>query len=319
MLSKNLDLTYLMVWTIVLANVVGGVMAFMLSNQLAKVVKVRAAILVPLVMAIVFVGVLQSSRQWEDIYFLLGVGMIGWIMKRARWSRAPLILAFVLMPLVENYYYIATRIHGWEWAVRPIPLVVLSLTALGLIVMLAFRARRNLRSMDQGQWVFKPSLRTSTWLPVVFIVVCVLAFWSTLGWPQRAAIVPQIILILGGVTAFVAILGEWFRIERTATGTSDEGMHYDIETDFGDMPLRRIWIRALVYIAWLIGFLLLARTIGIIPAIGPFVLAYIWVQRERWFVAGTIAGVFWLVAWVLFEHFLRLAWPTPWVNLAALF
>lgn len=312
MLSKNLDLTYLMVWTIVLANVVGGLMAFMLSNQLARVVKVRAAILVPLVMAVVFIGALQSSRQWEDIYFLLGIGTLGWLMKRARWSRAPLILAFVLMPLVENYYYISTRIHGWEWVLQPIPLVVLSLTGLGLLVMMVMRGRRSLIRASSGRWIVRPVWNMQTWLPLVLLVFSGLAYWSTLVWPLQAAVVPRIILVVAMVMSVAALISEWVNI---ASPETTEEVHYDIETDFGELPLRQIWWRAVVFLAWLLGFLLLARAIGIVPAMGPFVLAYIWCQREKWFTALLTGGLFWGAGWLLFDHFLRLAWPLPWWTL----
>lgn len=319
MLTRNLDLTYLMVWTIVLANVVGGLMAFMLSNQLARIVKVRAAILVPLVMAIVFIGALQSSRQWEDIYFLLGLGVLGWLMKRARWSRAPLILAFVLMPLVENYYYIATGIHGWEWMLRPIPATVLALTALGLLIMMIARSRATISSLSGGRWTLVPNWSMRTWMPVALLAVGVVAYWTTLDWPFRAAVVPRSILVIAMVMSAVALLNEWYVIKKHPSAEpAEKEVHYDIETDFGDLSLRQIWWRALVFIAWLVGFLLLARAIGIVPAIGPFVIGYIWWQRERWVTAVLVGSVFWLFSWFLFEQFLRLAWPIPWWSLSSL-
>lgn len=313
MLSRNLDLTYLMVWTIVLANVVGGVMAFMLSNQLAHVVKVRAAVLVPLVMSVVFIGALQASRQWEDLYFLLGIGILGWIMKRARWSRAPLILAFVLMPLVENYFAIAMRIHGWEWALRPIPLTVLLLTALGLVILLAVRSRHNLRRLQGGRLRISPDFSTRSVFPLIVLLLCAFAYVSTQTWPQRAATVPQILTVLGALMAFGALAAEWIRIHYRGTRPElAEGMHYDIETDFGDLKTGTIWWRAAVYIGWLVAFLLLARFVGLLWAVGPFVLAYILLNRERWLVAVPVALTIWGLAWLIFDWLLNLPWPQPW-------
>jgi TctA family transporter len=80
MLSANLDVTYLMMWGIVAANVIGGIIALMLVRPLAKVVFIKSSILVPLISGVVFMGAVQSTRQWEDALFLLLIGVAGWML-----------------------------------------------------------------------------------------------------------------------------------------------------------------------------------------------------------------------------------------------
>ena len=77
MLTKHLDVTYTLVWSVALANVLGAGICFVFANQLAKVALVRIGILAPVVLAVVFVGAFQGSRQWGDIYALLIFGFPG--------------------------------------------------------------------------------------------------------------------------------------------------------------------------------------------------------------------------------------------------
>ncbi|NIW25279.1 MAG: hypothetical protein GWN29_12310, partial [Gammaproteobacteria bacterium] len=89
MLTENLDVTYSIVWSIALANIIGAGLCLAFSNQLARVASIRIGLLLPVVLAIIFIGAFQGSRQWGDLYVLLGFGVFGWIMKRQGWPRPP--------------------------------------------------------------------------------------------------------------------------------------------------------------------------------------------------------------------------------------
>ena len=115
MLTTRLDVTYTLVWSVAIANVLGAGICFTFANQLAKVALIRIGVLAPVVLAITYIGAFQGSRQWGDIYALLLFGIIGWIMKRLRWPRPPLILGFVLGGLVERYMFISVERYGADW------------------------------------------------------------------------------------------------------------------------------------------------------------------------------------------------------------
>ncbi|MDP1647479.1 MAG: tripartite tricarboxylate transporter permease [Rubrivivax sp.] len=217
MLTKHLDMTYLMVWAIVLANIIGGALAYMMAGQLARVVFVRAAILVPMISAVVVVGAVQSSRQWADLLFLLLVGALGWVMKRARWARAPMFLAFILTPLVERYYHISVNLHGAQWATKPAVAVMLALTVLFLLGVALVRIRKTVRRGAAGPRRLRP-----VWNIDSGFALAVLA---------------------------AALASAWWVPVAPPTATQHEGMHYDLETDFGGLSKRDIGLRALKYLA----------------------------------------------------------------------
>ena len=96
MLTKHLDVTYTMVWSIAIANIFGTGLCLLLTNHLARLANVRVHLLAPLVIVVVFMAAFQAKRHFGDLVLLLAFGILGWLMKRFGWPRPPLILGLVL-------------------------------------------------------------------------------------------------------------------------------------------------------------------------------------------------------------------------------
>ncbi|MFN7024658.1 MAG: tripartite tricarboxylate transporter permease [Pseudorhizobium sp.] len=315
MLTTKLDLTYLMVWAVVLANILGGILALALARPLSLVVFVRPAILVPIISLVVFAGALQSTRQWEDGLFLLLIGALGWIMKRARWPRAPLFLAFILAPLIEKYFFISYNIHGMNFVYRPWVAVLLVATILFLLFV---ALGRLVKSRRQGKTIEKIRLDVNVNLDTVFSLVLTLVFAaaliSALQWQFMAGIMPQIAAGLGLVTSAVALLASVVQVDYRAGAKTPEAQHFDLETDFGDLAPQIILTRGLHYLLLLIALGILSWAIGLLLALPIFMAAYLSINRERPVLTLLVTAGFWLVAWLLFDKLLKLAWPTPLFN-----
>jgi len=110
MLTKHLDTTYSMVWSIALANVVGSGLCFTFSGQLAKLATLRYTLIMPCVLSLIYIGAFEHSRNWGDLYSLLFFGLLGWAMKHFRWPRPPLVLGFILGSILERYMFAARRV-----------------------------------------------------------------------------------------------------------------------------------------------------------------------------------------------------------------
>src|SRR5712664_1075359 len=132
MLSKHLDITYSMVWSIALANIVGSGLCFLFSGQLARLATLRYTLIMPCVLGIIYIGAFEGSRSWGDLFALLAFGVIGWTMKQLRWPRPPLILGLVLGDVIERYLFISVERYGYEWLGRPIVIGLLALAVYGL-------------------------------------------------------------------------------------------------------------------------------------------------------------------------------------------
>lgn len=142
MLSKHLSVTYSMVWTIVLANVVTVVVCFLFLDQLARLTGVRGSILIPLILVLVFVGSYTSNNHYGDMVATLAFGAIGYLMVLAGWPRAPFVLGLVLGKIAENYLYISIARYEAAWLTRPVVLVLIVI-AIAVIIYPLFQARRK--------------------------------------------------------------------------------------------------------------------------------------------------------------------------------
>ena len=96
MLHKNLDITYAMVWSVALANILGAGACYAFSPQFARLATLRYTLILPAVLSIVYIGAFEASRSWGDLFALLLFGVFGWLMKQFKWPRPPLVLGLVL-------------------------------------------------------------------------------------------------------------------------------------------------------------------------------------------------------------------------------
>jgi putative tricarboxylic transport membrane protein len=142
MLSKHLSVTFSMVWTIVLANIVAVGASFLVLNRLAALTRVRGHLLVPVILVLVFIGSYTANNHYGDVIVTLVFGGIGWLMMRGGWPRAPFVLGLVLGKIAENYLYISVARYEWSWLTRPVVLLLLAL-AVAVVLYPLFQARRR--------------------------------------------------------------------------------------------------------------------------------------------------------------------------------
>jgi TctA family transporter len=133
MLTTHLDITYAIMWSTAIANIMATGIALVFTNQLAKLSAVRIHLLAPLVMIVVFLAAYQATVSMGDLITLLAIGALGWIMKRCGWPRPPLLLGFVLGALVERYLFISVKAYGWSWLSRPLVVVIFFVTIVTLV------------------------------------------------------------------------------------------------------------------------------------------------------------------------------------------
>jgi len=142
MLTEHLPVTFSMVWTIVLANLVTVLACFLVLNRLARLTTVRGALLIPVIMVLVFIGSYTSNSHYGDIVVTLVFGGIGYLMVLGGWPRAPFVLGLVLGKIAENYLYISMARYDAAWLTRPVVLVLMGL-AVAVILYPLFQSRRK--------------------------------------------------------------------------------------------------------------------------------------------------------------------------------
>jgi len=148
MLTKHLDITYTMIWSIAIANIFGTGLCLLLTNQLAKIALVRIHLLVPIVVVMVVLASFQATRHYGDLLSLMFFSFLGWFMKRFGWPRPPLVLGLVLSGIIENYLFISISRYGAAWTTRPI-VVIIGLLIIGSL----YYGFRTARAAQKGKEV----------------------------------------------------------------------------------------------------------------------------------------------------------------------
>jgi TctA family transporter len=149
MLTSHLTVTFSMVWTIVLSNIITVVACFLFLDRLARITSVPAHRLIPVILVLVFIGSYTTNNQYADILVTLIFGAVGYLMVRAGWPRAPFVLGLVLGKIAENYLYISVARYEAAWLARPVVMVLFAL-AVVVIVYPIIRARRLARKDAQA-------------------------------------------------------------------------------------------------------------------------------------------------------------------------
>ena len=144
LLTEHVDLVFLIVWTVALANIIGAIICYLLTNKLAMITKIPPHILAPLALTIIFTGTLYSTSAVPGIFLLIGFGILGCLMKILGWPRPALLLAFILGPIIETFYFQTTTIYDFAWLLRPSVIVIL-VCAVG-IISLGFTIQRKAKA-----------------------------------------------------------------------------------------------------------------------------------------------------------------------------
>jgi putative tricarboxylic transport membrane protein len=146
-------------WGIIASMYIGNLMLLVLNLPLigmwVQLLKLPYNVLFPLILLFTIVGVYCSSNNVFDVYVMVGFGVIGYLMRKFGYEPAPLVLAFVLGPLLENNLrksLILSQGDLMTFIERPISAVCLIAAAILLIgpLMPSLRKKRELVALDEG-------------------------------------------------------------------------------------------------------------------------------------------------------------------------
>ncbi len=128
LLRDELDLVFVIIWSLALGNIFGTLLCLLLSRPIAALTFVPFYYLAPVVLIIVILGAFQETRHWGDLLMLFGFGLLGWIMKRISMPRPPLLIGFILSSLAERYLWMSYNLYDWEWLYRPMVIAIGTVT-----------------------------------------------------------------------------------------------------------------------------------------------------------------------------------------------
>jgi TctA family transporter len=146
MLAQHLDITFAMVWILVIANIVTAGVCFLFLNQLAKITFVRGNLLIPFLLMFVFLGAFTAHNNLSDIVVALIFGLLGYFMVLFEWPRPPFVLGLVLGGIAENNLWISTAAYGTTWLRHP-TVVVIAVISLVVLIYPIIRGREKTKEV----------------------------------------------------------------------------------------------------------------------------------------------------------------------------
>lgn len=125
MLTKDLHVTFSLIWVLVVSNVVTVAVCFLFLNRLARLTQIRGSLLIPVLLLFIYLGSYTHTNSFGDILVTLFFGALGWLMMAFDWSRPALLLGLVLGRLADNYLWISYSRYEFEFLLRPGVLIIM--------------------------------------------------------------------------------------------------------------------------------------------------------------------------------------------------
>jgi putative tricarboxylic transport membrane protein len=138
-------------WGVVTSMYIGNAMLLVLNLPLigvwVKILKIPYPILFPLILLFCLIGVFSLNNNVGEIGLMLFFGGVGYLMKKFNYEAAPLVLALVLGPMMENALRQSLIMSNGSVSIfftRPISLgIVLVVLALLLLPLLPWVKRKR--------------------------------------------------------------------------------------------------------------------------------------------------------------------------------
>jgi TctA family transporter len=293
MVQENLDLIFTIIWSFAIANTIGAGLCFLLSPTLARLTWVPFALLAPAVIVTIFFGAFQSTQHFGDIYAMLALGLLGWLMKQLGWPRAPFLVGFVLTKPTEQYLWLSISRYDFEWLLRP-GVIVLGLLLLASIIwtVRARRSGKNIPAEESAEGAVLLGKVSSVLFTFAVLVVVAAALYEARNFPHLGAIFPMAATIPAVLMATAQLV-------------------FELRADIPAPPpeTRKKSILALGYFLSLLFYLLIILLFGFGIATAIFIFAFLWGWvRLRW-----TRALIYTVAVVgiaqLMSRLLNLYWP----------
>ena len=350
MLAERGDITIMIVLSLGLGNLFVTMLGLLFTRQMARLTLIPYPVLGFLVVAVSILAAYLQLVNLSAITIVLAGAALGMFMKRYRWPRPPMLIGFILGPIIETNLRDSASLYGWVGTfTRPIFIVLVVIALIVAAIFTKFmsapqpmedplaagqpppaggsgdeppKARRSLTARMSGmrwRWI------EDQWFSIVIIAVLGYAIWEASRY-SALGFLPGFPLGEGGFSdsgkwfprtlAWIALPLVVIQFFREGVG-SKTGEIMDIGIRSRGMAGARS--AGMIFIVMLAGMLLIAGFFEeglkwgsvFIATLGPMVM----MQNRTGVIGGVISGAIILVLVMIFFDFLvALIWPQPFLR-----
>jgi putative tricarboxylic transport membrane protein len=113
MLEEHADITIMIVLSLGLGNLAVTMLGLGFTRQMAMLTKIPYPVLGFLIIPISFLAAFQQTGDNSALTIVLTGAVLGLLMKRYKWPRPPLLIGFILGPIIENN--VINSVGRYDW------------------------------------------------------------------------------------------------------------------------------------------------------------------------------------------------------------
>ena len=149
---NNPDVVYTMIATALVANIVMFAVMLGAVGHVAQLRNVPRAYLMPIILVFCVIGSYALGNRMFDVWVMLGFGVVGYFLERARVPLGPFVIGLVLAPIAEENLRSGLMMSGGSFApivTRPMAASFLALAVILLVwpIVRHYRAHRRAQAV----------------------------------------------------------------------------------------------------------------------------------------------------------------------------
>lgn len=316
MIRNDLNITYTIVWSLALANVIGAGLCIFLSKPIARMTTVRFTIIAPYLFMIIAFAAFQSRQSALDLAALVGIGFLGILLRRFDFSRPAFLIGFVLSTQAEIFVNQAYQVagarfrrgfaEGMEYILSPITISLLVLTVVSVVV--GIRASKNIRENLEAPTATKTGPAIFLGAVIVYLAASSVDAWSVSRLQDK--IFPLAIGLVSLAGALALAFRMWVR-------PASDDVFIDIERGEDGQAPQGLWST----MAWFAALVALTFVFGLFIALTMFLVAFFrtrcrfdWARTTFASAMGLafITGLAWVLGRDLPPGLLQSMYDLPW-------
>jgi len=222
---------------------------------------------------------------------------VGFGMKKFKFNPVPLLLAFILGRLAENYLVKTITIFGIGFLKRPIVLVLLILMIISLGYTLWATPKEKKKGGEKAENIWGRVISS-----VFFIVLFAVSIYLSQDLSEKARFYPLWIGITGiifSVWLMIAEILERHSKKNKVEKARSEDISAPVEPSEQKTSLRS----EAVILTWIIGFFFMVLVFGFWVAIAAFTPLFMFLYgHETWKTVAVHTVCLWLAVYLIFEY-----------------
>ena len=299
MVTTDIDLTYTIIWSLAIANVLGAGFSLFLAGPISKLTQIKFSLLAPFMIMVISFAAFQATKDMTDLWMLMIFGLVGIFMKRFGWSRPAFLIGFVLASQAESYLNMSVQFYSWEMFTRPGVIVIMILSLVTVYFSRKGTVDENSELMEKAKTKglsLRPQILFASFV-TLFIGVFII---DALAQSFLGSVFP---LVIGCVVFPLSI----YLIFDFVKNKDHAAAGFDAEQLAEEDTFKASWYEPVL---WIGGLYTASFIIGFIPSIIIFFISFLTLKAKQNLLKTALLTAGAVVMLLLFGYFLNLDFPS---------